>query len=92
MWEFSVALYMIHIWPDSLLLTALYGVVESASVALFGPIIGQWVNTLTYVKVRWSWTHLICAHCLIRDMNFNCGKNNFLFEHEKFGYEFFVKI
>ncbi|XP_048503933.1 solute carrier family 40 member 2-like [Beta vulgaris subsp. vulgaris] len=56
MWEFSVALYMIHIWPDSLLLTALYGVVESASVALFGPIIGQWVSTLTYVKVLQLWT------------------------------------
>lgn len=56
MWEFSVALYMINIWPDSLLLTALYGVVESASVALFGPIIGQWVNTLTYIKVLQLWT------------------------------------
>ncbi|KAJ8421721.1 hypothetical protein Cgig2_003529 [Carnegiea gigantea] len=50
MWEFSVALYMINIWPDSLLLTALYGVVESASIALFGPLIGQWVNVLSYVK------------------------------------------
>ncbi|KAL2900018.1 Solute carrier family 40 member 2 [Bienertia sinuspersici] len=56
MWEFSVALYMINIWPDSLLLTALYGVVESAAIALFGPIIGQWVNTLTYVKVLQLWT------------------------------------
>ncbi|XP_021731204.1 solute carrier family 40 member 2-like isoform X1 [Chenopodium quinoa] len=56
MWEFSVALYMINIWPDSLLLTALYGVVESASVALFGPIIGEWVNTLAYVKVLQLWT------------------------------------
>lgn len=52
MWEFSVALYMINIWPDSLLLTALYGVIESASVALFGPVVGQWVNKLTYAKVR----------------------------------------
>ncbi|XP_021765993.1 solute carrier family 40 member 1-like isoform X2 [Chenopodium quinoa] len=56
MWEFSVALYMINIWPDSLLLTALYGVVESASVALFGPIIGEWVNKLSYVKVLQLWT------------------------------------
>uniref|UniRef100_A0A7C8Z423 Solute carrier family 40 member n=1 Tax=Opuntia streptacantha TaxID=393608 RepID=A0A7C8Z423_OPUST len=56
MWEFSVALYMINIWPDSLLLTALYGVVESASIALFGPLIGQWVNSQTYVKVLQLWT------------------------------------
>ncbi|XP_057549647.1 solute carrier family 40 member 2-like isoform X2 [Amaranthus tricolor] len=56
MWEFSVALYMINIWPDSLLLTALYGVIESASVALFGPVVGQWVNKLTYAKVLQLWT------------------------------------
>lgn len=56
MWEFSVALFMISIWPNSLLLTAIYGVVESASVALFGPVIGEWVNKLSYVKVLQSWT------------------------------------
>lgn len=51
MWEFSVGLYMIDLWPDSLLFAAIYGVVESASTALFGPIIGQWVDKLTYIKV-----------------------------------------
>lgn len=51
MWEFSVGLYMISVWPDSLLLAAVYGAIESASTALFGPIIGQWVDRLTYVKV-----------------------------------------
>ncbi|KAJ7950064.1 Solute carrier family 40 protein [Quillaja saponaria] len=55
MWEFSVGLYMISLWPDSLLFAALYGVVESASPALFGPIIGQWVDRLTYVKVLQLW-------------------------------------
>ncbi|KAL9227754.1 hypothetical protein vseg_003405 [Gypsophila vaccaria] len=56
MWEFSVALYMINIWPDSLLLTAMYGVVESASVALLGPIVGQCVDKMTYFKVLQIWT------------------------------------
>lgn len=51
MWEFSVGLYMINIWPDSLLYAAIYGTVESASSALFGPIIGKWVDKLNYVKV-----------------------------------------
>lgn len=51
MWEFSVGLYMISIWPESLLLAAIYGVVESSSTALFGPIIGQLVDKLTYLKV-----------------------------------------
>lgn len=51
MWEFSVSLYMISIWPDSLMLTAVYGVVESGSTALFGPFIGEWVNRLDYLRV-----------------------------------------
>ncbi|KAK2432582.1 iron regulated [Trifolium repens] len=55
MWEFSVGLYMISIWPDSLLYAAIYGAVESASIALFGPIIGTWVDKLTYKKVLKLW-------------------------------------
>ncbi|KAE8099092.1 hypothetical protein FH972_017100 [Carpinus fangiana] len=55
MWEFSVGLYMISIWPDSLLFAALYGVAESASTVLFGPLVGQWVDRLTYVKVLRIW-------------------------------------
>lgn len=55
MWEFSVGLYMINIWPDSLLFTAVYGVVESASTVLFGPIIGTWVDRLTYLQVLQLW-------------------------------------
>ncbi|KAM6574094.1 hypothetical protein CsatA_022421 [Cannabis sativa] len=55
MWEFSVGLYMIKIWPNSLLFAAIYGVLESASTALFGPIVGNWVNSLTYVKVLQLW-------------------------------------
>ncbi|CAI9097207.1 OLC1v1033580C1 [Oldenlandia corymbosa var. corymbosa] len=55
MWEFSVGLYMINVWPDSLLLAAAYGVVESGSTALFGPFVGQWVDNFTYVKVVRLW-------------------------------------
>lgn len=57
MWEFSVGLYMINIWPNSLLLAAVYGVVESGSTAFLGPSIGQWLDRLTYVKVLklWLW-------------------------------------
>ncbi|TKY63585.1 Solute carrier family 40 member 2 [Spatholobus suberectus] len=55
MWEFSVGLYMINIWPDSLLYAAIYGAIESASIALFGPIIGRWVDKLSYVKVLQLW-------------------------------------
>ncbi|XP_030518226.2 solute carrier family 40 member 2-like isoform X3 [Rhodamnia argentea] len=55
MWEFSVGLYMISIWPDSLLLAAVYGVVESGSIFLLGPTIGEWVDKLSYVKVLQLW-------------------------------------
>lgn len=51
MWEFSVGLYMISVWPNSLLFAAIYGVVESSSTAFFGPIIGEWVDKLAYLKV-----------------------------------------
>ncbi|KAI3931735.1 hypothetical protein MKW92_043537 [Papaver armeniacum] len=55
MWGFSVGLYMINIWPDSLLLAAVYGLVEAASTALFGPIIGKLVDGHTYVQVLRLW-------------------------------------
>nr|CAB3468193.1 unnamed protein product [Digitaria exilis] len=55
MWEFSVGLYMIRIWPGSLLFTAIYGVVESASVAVFGPMVGTLVDKLTYLQVLGLW-------------------------------------
>eukprot|EP00258_Populus_trichocarpa_P020300 XP_006388038.2 solute carrier family 40 member 2 [Populus trichocarpa] len=55
MWEFSVGLYMITLWPDSLILPAIYGAIESASIAFLGPIIGQWVEKLTYIKVLRIW-------------------------------------
>ncbi|KAK4797222.1 hypothetical protein SAY86_029548 [Trapa natans] len=38
-------------WPNSLLFASIYGVVESASTALFGAVIGSWVDRLAYAKV-----------------------------------------
>uniref|UniRef100_A0ACD6AEP9 Uncharacterized protein n=1 Tax=Avena sativa TaxID=4498 RepID=A0ACD6AEP9_AVESA len=55
MWEFSVGLYMIRIRPDSLLFAAIYGVVESSSVAVFGPMVGTLVDRLTYLQVLGLW-------------------------------------
>ncbi|OEL29630.1 Solute carrier family 40 member 1 [Dichanthelium oligosanthes] len=55
MWEFSVGLYMIRIWPGSLLFTAIYGVVESGSIAVFGPMVGTLVDKLTYLQVLGLW-------------------------------------
>lgn len=52
MWEFAVALFMIRIWKDSLLLTALYGLVEASSVAVFGVFVGKWVDRNPRMKVQ----------------------------------------
>lgn len=46
---------MINVWPDSLLMAAAYGVVESASTTLFGPLVGQWIDNSTYPKVLRTW-------------------------------------
>ncbi|CAH2074306.1 unnamed protein product [Thlaspi arvense] len=54
-WEFSVALYMIYLWPNSLFLTAMYGAVESGSTAIFGPIVGQMIDGMSYVRVLRLW-------------------------------------
>uniref|UniRef100_A0A1J3EXL4 Solute carrier family 40 member n=1 Tax=Noccaea caerulescens TaxID=107243 RepID=A0A1J3EXL4_NOCCA len=54
-WEFSVALYMIYLWPNSLFLTAMYGAVESGSTAIFGPVVGQMIDGMSYVKVLRLW-------------------------------------
>ncbi|CAH8334793.1 unnamed protein product [Eruca vesicaria subsp. sativa] len=59
-WEFSVALYMIHLWPNSLLLAAIYGAIESGSTAIFGPTVGQWIDGMDYVKVLRRW--LFCQN------------------------------
>ncbi|CAI0424027.1 unnamed protein product [Linum tenue] len=55
MWEFCVGLYMINLWPGSLILAAVYGAVESASIALFGPLVGQLIDGLTYVQILRLW-------------------------------------
>lgn len=55
MWEFSVGLYMIRFWPESLILPAIYGAIESGSTALFGSFIGQWVERLAYDKALRLW-------------------------------------
>ncbi|CAK9864685.1 unnamed protein product [Sphagnum jensenii] len=51
MWEFAVSLLMLHVWPNSLLLVAVYGLVEAASVAAFGVVIGELVDKFPRLKV-----------------------------------------
>ncbi|WCJ37167.1 Solute carrier family 40 member 1 [Euphorbia peplus] len=70
MWEFSVGLYMITLWPDSLILAAIYGPIESTSIAFFGPFVGHWVDNLSYIQVLRIWlvtqnVSFIMARCAV---------------------------
>lgn len=44
MWNFAVALFLVKLYGNSLLLTAVYGLVVASSVLLLGAIIGNWVD------------------------------------------------
>ncbi|XP_063285524.1 solute carrier family 40 member 1-like [Pelobates fuscus] len=44
MWHFAVSVFLVELYVNSLLLTAVYGLVVSGSVLLLGAIIGDWVD------------------------------------------------
>ena len=52
MWDFAVGLFMIEIWKHSLFLASLYGLVETATVVVFGVTIGDWMDKFARLKVK----------------------------------------
>lgn len=44
MWNFAVAVFLVELYGNSLLLTAVYGLVVAGSVLLLGANIGNWVD------------------------------------------------
>ncbi|XP_072468750.1 ferroportin isoform X2 [Notamacropus eugenii] len=44
MWHFAVSLFLVELYGNSLLLTAVYGLVVAGSVLILGAIIGDWVD------------------------------------------------
>ena len=44
MWMFAVGLYLVELTPNSLRLTAIYGLVVSCALVLFGSTVGHWVD------------------------------------------------
>ncbi|XP_012697770.1 solute carrier family 40 member 1 [Clupea harengus] len=51
MWNFAVAIFLVELYGNSLLLTAVYGLVVAGSVLLLGAIIGDWVDKNPRLKV-----------------------------------------
>lgn len=44
MWSFGVGLFMVIISPQSLRVTAIYGLCMGGSILLFGALVGDWVD------------------------------------------------
>ncbi|XP_072274915.1 ferroportin [Pyxicephalus adspersus] len=51
MWHFAVSLFLVELYGNSLLLTAVYGLVVAGSVLLLGAIIGDWVDKNPRLRV-----------------------------------------
>ncbi|XP_059177687.1 solute carrier family 40 member 1-like [Physella acuta] len=63
MWTFAVGIFMIHITPDSLQLTAIYGLTMGTTVLLGGAIIGDWVDNSA--RLRAAQVSLVLQNVLI---------------------------
>eukprot|EP00062_Callorhinchus_milii_P005967 gi/632945967/ref/XP_007888323.1/ PREDICTED: solute carrier family 40 member 1 [Callorhinchus milii] len=51
MWHFAVSMFLMKLYGDSLLLTAVYGLIVAGSVLLLGASIGDWVDKTARLKV-----------------------------------------
>ncbi|XP_066544605.1 solute carrier family 40 member 1 isoform X2 [Amia ocellicauda] len=63
MWNFAVSVFLVELYGNSLLLTAVYGLVVAGSVLLLGAIIGDWVDKNARLKV--AQTSLIVQNCSV---------------------------
>ncbi|XP_038870933.1 solute carrier family 40 member 1 [Salvelinus namaycush] len=63
MWNFAVAVFLVVLYGNSLLLTAVYGLVVAGSVLLLGAIIGDWVDKNPRLKV--AQTSLVVQNCAV---------------------------
>lgn len=50
MWHFAIGLYLVELTPGSLRLTAIYQLISTLSIILFGPLVGDWVDANPRLK------------------------------------------
>ena len=50
MWEFAVTLFLLRLFPESLLLVGVYGLTMKLAVVVFGTVVGDWVDTNPRIK------------------------------------------
>eukprot|EP00048_Salpingoeca_helianthica_P019486 m.244934 g.244934 ORF g.244934 m.244934 type:complete len:611 (+) comp34197_c0_seq1:92-1924(+) len=68
MWDFAIALFMIEIWPSSILMAAVYGLCSTATIVLLGPVAGNFVDThprLTSVRLSTFGQNLMVLVCMV---------------------------
>ncbi|KAJ7354739.1 hypothetical protein OS493_030516 [Desmophyllum pertusum] len=51
MWHFAIGLYLVELTPGSLRLTAIYQLISTLSIIIFGPLVGDWVDANARLKV-----------------------------------------
>lgn len=51
MWHFAIGLYLVELTPGSLRLTAIYQLISTLSIIIFGPLVGDWVDANPRLKV-----------------------------------------
>lgn len=81
MWNFAVAVFLVELYGNSLLLTAVYGLVVAGSVLLLGAIIGDWVDKNARLKGKSSpcllfWVHVCALTVLLRSTKQHIISNN----------------
>jgi len=50
MWHFAIGIYLVELTPGSLRLTAIYQLVSTLSIIIFGPLVGDWVDATPRLK------------------------------------------
>ena len=55
MWSFGVGLFMMIISPESLRVTAVYGLCNNVAILLLGAVVGDWVDKTPRLKGKSLW-------------------------------------
>lgn len=71
MWQFAVGLYLVELTPGSLRLTAVYQLVRTLVVILFGPFVGDWVDASPRLKGI-LYMYFVTCFCLFKDRLVGC--------------------
>ena len=58
MWAFAVTLFLLRLFPESLLLVGIYGLIMQLAVVIFGTIVGDWVDNNPRIRGERS---LVCS-------------------------------